>query len=45
MTLNQGLDFEKDIFYSMLNTKAAKEGVSAFVNKKKPDFKGLWVYL
>ena len=24
MTLNQGLEFEKDVFYSMLNTKAAK---------------------
>lgn len=39
--LNQGLEFEKDVFYSMLNTKAAKEGVTAFANKRKPDFKGL----
>lgn len=41
MTMNQGLEFEKDVFYSLLNTKAAKEGISAFMNKKKPDFKGL----
>jgi len=41
MTMNQGIEFEKDVFYSMLNTRAAKEGVSAFVNKKKPNFKGL----
>lgn len=25
---------KKDVFYSMLNTRAAKEGVSAFMNKK-----------
>lgn len=41
MTTNQGLEFERDVFYSMLNTKAAKEGVTSFINKKKPDFKGL----
>lgn len=41
MTMNQGLQYEKDVFYSLLNTKAAKEGITAFVNKKKPDFKGL----
>lgn len=39
--MNQGLEYEKDVFYSLLNTKAAKEGISAFVHKKKPDFKGL----
>ena len=42
MTLTQGLDYERDVFYSLMNTKAKKEGVSAFVNKKKPNFKGLW---
>lgn len=24
MTMNQGLEYERDVFYSMLNTKAAK---------------------
>lgn len=41
MTMSQGLEYEKDVFYGMLNTKAAKEGVSAFVAKRKPNFKGL----
>jgi enoyl-CoA hydratase/carnithine racemase len=41
MTLSQGLDFEKDIFHSMFNTRAAKEGVTAFISKRKPDFRGL----
>ena len=29
--LSQGLEFEKSTFYPMLTTKAAKEGISAFV--------------
>lgn len=41
VTLNQGLDYEKDVFYSMFNTKAAKEGISAFISKRKPNFQGL----
>ena len=41
MGLDQGLDFEKAVFYSMMATKAAKEGTSAFIGKKKPNFKGL----
>jgi enoyl-CoA hydratase/carnithine racemase len=41
MTLGQGLDFEKDVFYSMFNTKAAREGIDAFINKRKPNFDGL----
>jgi len=39
--LTQGLDFEKSTFYPMLATKAAKEGILAFTEKRKPNFKGL----
>lgn len=39
--LTQGLDFEKSTFYPMLATKAAKEGILAFTEKCKPNFKGL----
>ena len=41
MTMQQGLDYEKAVFYSMLSTRAAKEGISAFINKKKPNFRFL----
>ena len=41
MSMDQGLDYEKAVFYSMFSTKAAKEGTTAFINKKKPNFKGL----
>ena len=31
-------DIEKVIFSALFNTKAKKEGVEAFVNKRKPNF-------
>lgn len=36
--LNQGLQFEKKLFYSTFATDDRKEGMSAFVEKRKPNF-------
>ena len=38
-TLNQGLKSEKRLFHSTFATEDRKEGMSAFVGKRKPDFK------
>src|SRR6266566_2451202 len=35
-----GLDFERKAFYLLFATDDKKEGVDAFVNKRKPTFKG-----
>ena len=39
MTLQEGLRFERRLFHSTFATKDQKEGMSAFVEKRKPDFK------
>lgn len=36
----QALDFERMMFNGLLNLPGAKEGLPAFVNKRKPDFRG-----
>lgn len=36
--LHQGEQFERAIFYPLFTTEGAKEGISAFVEKRKPDF-------
>ena len=36
----QALDYERTMFNGLLNLPGAKEGLPAFVNKKKPDFRG-----
>lgn len=38
MTLNEGLKFERRLFHSLFATKDQKEGMSAFLNKRKPEF-------
>jgi len=38
-TLTEGLKFERRIFYSTFATNDQKEGMSAFANKTKPNFK------
>ena len=38
-TLSQGLRFERRLFHSMFATEDQKEGMSAFVAKRPPDFK------
>mmetsp|Transcript_13499 Transcript_13499/g.18710 ORF Transcript_13499/g.18710 Transcript_13499/m.18710 type:complete len:189 (+) Transcript_13499:1-567(+) len=37
-TLDQGLQFEKRIFHATFATKDQKEGMSAFVEKRSPNF-------
>lgn len=39
MTLADGLRFEAEVFGSLFSTSDQKEGMEAFVNKRKPDFK------
>ena len=39
-TLDAGLEFERKAFYLLFATEDKKEGVDAFLNKRKPQFKG-----
>jgi enoyl-CoA hydratase len=38
-SLNEGLLFERRNFHALFATDDQKEGMSAFVEKRKPDFK------
>lgn len=38
-TLNEGLRFERRTFYSLFATEDQSEGMAAFAEKRKPDFK------
>lgn len=39
VTLNEGLRFERRVFSALFATADQKEGMSAFIEKRKPDFK------
>ena len=37
--LKKGLKMERESFYKLLNSLNKKEGISSFLNKRKPKFK------
>jgi enoyl-CoA hydratase len=38
-TLSEGVRFERRVFHAMFATEDQKEGMAAFVERRKPDFK------
>ncbi|MFZ8846724.1 MAG: enoyl-CoA hydratase-related protein [Candidatus Hydrothermia bacterium] len=40
MNLQEGLEYERRMFYYLFSTRDSMEGVSAFLEKRKPNFKG-----
>ena len=41
LTLEQGLRLEADLYFLMHTTKDREEGIQAFKEKRRPEFKGI----
>jgi len=40
MSLSAGLEYERKLFYMLFATQDQKEGMQAFIDKRKPEFRG-----
>ena len=40
MNLEEGLKFEREMFIECANSEDGEEGITAFIEKRKPNFKG-----
>lgn len=42
--MKDGIALERQVFYPLYDTPGMKEGVSAFIQKRKANMLDLWVY-
>lgn len=39
--MTSGMKYERTVFHSLFNMRPAKEGIDAFINKRKANFDGM----